>query len=471
MFNPYSTSIAMLFRGLRPLTPIIALVLLLTFILISIQDKEKLIAYHQNSELTFQQSNQALDVRIQDQSDPTGIDFSSSNDGYRTVFSSSTADSKYFLLDFGQSALNPNIIAHPTLNDTWIMIAQQQMKRVRNYLWWAEIACSATMQDGILSCIDEPVILPIAPTAGLHCNGELKYFGDNVGPHDARVFYGPKTPYTIYGSNSAYTCFGQWMQGFKALLDLGFQRDSGWDMKNGLELHRPFPWSQVEKNWFIFWDKDDQLYVHYEVWPKRVFAKLKSQHDGTVGEDIAPRAATNDDLCMAKYMPKVSRSLNPIDLTPVETIHQATNSLSITLCKRSDADCVADDSNTFILIIFQHKTHIWSHSVYEPFVMLFKRTAPFEIHAVSTTPMWIYGRGGPGTGKKPSSLTPDNIAAWAQTEMFYVTSMSWKSSGQQYHGYIDDILFLAFGIEDEKSAAIDLVAGDLLQDLGFCHKS
>jgi hypothetical protein len=55
--------------------------------------------------------------------------------------------------------------------------------------------------------------------------------------------------------------------------------------------------------------------------------------------------------------------------------------------------------------------------------------------------------------------------------MFYVTSLSWKGQGQRYHGYIDDVLFVAFGIEDEKSAAIDLVAGDLLQDLGFCYTS
>jgi hypothetical protein len=458
----------MLCRGQRPLVTIVAPLVVLVFILFRFRDHKKLIANHQNSELTFQPSGQALDVgRVQDQSEPSSYEYVSSGEAYRTVFSASTADQKYFLLDFGQYASNPNIIAHPTLEDTWMIVAQQEMKEVRNYLWWAEIACNASFEEGVLSCIEDPVILPISPTSGLNCNGKLKYFGDSVGPHDARVFYGPKAPYVIYGSNSVYTCFGQWMLDLRPLVSLVFERDIGREVKEPTELQRPFPWSLVEKNWFVFWDKDGQIYTHYDVWPKRVFAQL--EYNGRAGENLASRAAAKDDKCMAKYMPKVSKAIDPIELTPLETIHQATNSLSITLCKRSDPSCVADDSNTFIFMIFQHKTYLWSHSVYEPYAMLFRQTAPFEVHAISTKPIWIHGRGGPGAGKKPATLTPANIAVWAQTEMFYVTSLSWKGQGQRYHGYIDDVLFVAFGIEDEKSAAIDLVAGDLLQDLGFCY--
>jgi hypothetical protein len=52
--------------------------------------------------------------------------------------------------------------------------------------------------------------------------------------------------------------------------------------------------------------------------------------------------------------------------------------------------------------------------------------------------------------------------------MFYITSMSWKGHDQKYHGYIDDVLFLAFGIEDTRAAAIDVKAADLMQDLALC---
>ena len=460
----------MLCRGQKPLVTIVVPIVVLIFILFRFRDHEKLLANHQNSELTFQPSGQTQDLDlVQDQSEPSSYEYASTDDGYRTVFSVSTADRKYFVLDFGQYSSNPNIIAHPTLQDTWVIVAQKEMKEVRNYLWWSEIACNATFERGVLACIDEVIILPISPTAGLNCNGKLKYFGDSVGPHDARVFYGPKAPHVIYGSNSVYTCFGQWLIDLRVLADAGFERDGRKEVREPTELQRPWPWSLVEKNWFVFWDKDGQIYLHYDVWPKRVFAKLA--HDGTAGKDLAPLASTRDDICMNKYMPKVSKAVDPVEKTPLETIHQATNSLSITLCKRSDPSCEMEDSNTFILTIFQHKTYLWSHSVYEPYAMLFRRAAPFELHGISKKPFWIHGRGGPGAGKKPKTLTKENIAVWAQTEMFYVTSLSWKGQGQKYHGYIDDVLFLAFGIEDEKSAAIDVVAGDLLQDIGFCGKS
>lgn len=52
--------------------------------------------------------------------------------------------------------------------------------------------------------------------------------------------------------------------------------------------------------------------------------------------------------------------------------------------------------------------------------------------------------------------------------MFYITSMSWKSHAQKYHGYIDDVIFVAFGVEDTMAGVIDVLAGDLLQDLAFC---
>lgn len=54
------------------------------------------------------------------------------------------------------------------------------------------------------------------------------------------------------------------------------------------------------------------------------------------------------------------------------------------------------------------------------------------------------------------------------SEMMYVTSMNWKTHGQTYHGYLDDVLFLNFGIEDAKTGSIDVIAADLLKGLGSC---
>ena len=51
------------------------------------------------------------------------------------------------------------------------------------------------------------------------------------------------------------------------------------------ELYRWAPYGQVEENWFIFWDRDGNAYVHYDMWPKRSFARIesKTQHRPQMG--------------------------------------------------------------------------------------------------------------------------------------------------------------------------------------------
>ena len=389
---------------------------------------------------------------------------------YREIFSLSTSDKKYFKVKFHpHRGINPNAIPHPTLESTWIIVSQRHDHSVKDSVWFAELFCNAVFTGEALSCIEPPFILPIGRTrVRAHhqyensetdvlqgrdkCIGDLGYFGFNVGPHDARVFYGPSAPYTIYGSNSQYTCFGQWIQDLRLLTDWPFEFFNDAQFSMPTELQRPEPYGMVEKNYFIFWDRDENVYAHYDVFPKRVFARLSD--DGSTGPDLAPKVATGDDKCINKYMQKLALEN--------ESIHQATSSISITLCKRSDPGCQPDDSNTFILTVFQHKKFYSGHAVYDPYVMLFEQKAPFALYGISTKPFWISGRGMPGEWKDLNGNPSD------QTQMIYVTSLSWKKAGQKYHGYIDDVLFVLFGIEDSDTGGIDIVAGDLLADLGLC---
>lgn len=395
----------------------------------------------------------STNTTVAETSNPAVIDMSAM---YSILLSTSTPDQKLFPINFGDfQAINPNIIPHPKLQDTWVVTAQQLQESSPDFKS-VEISCNAAFSDSALRCIDQPAALPISATFGPHCRDDLAHLAFNVGPHDARVFYGPTMPYTIYGSNSGHTCFGQWIQDFRTLAN--WDGESGdWEFRTPTDLQRPAPYHPIEKNWFPFWDHEGHIYIHHEIYPRRVFAKLNL--DGSVGPDIAPLASTNDQSCMAKYMPKVKEEM--------ESIHQATNSLLITLCKRTDPGCHPDNTNTFIMTIFQHKAFYSYHSVYEPYLMLFSQQSPFEIHAISKKPFWINGRGKPGE-KRPSYLPLRPTDPWNQTEMLYVTSMSWKSQGLTYHGYADDKLFLAFGIEDQQTAAIDIIADDLMQDLGPC---
>ncbi|KAF3490997.1 uncharacterized protein GIQ15_00514 [Arthroderma uncinatum] len=441
----------MLVRGLKRLFLPVASFLLLTFVVAT---------YFGSSRGAGWSLRGGLGSLPFDRDSSSGRDVSQT---HHEVFSVSRADKKFFTIKFGElEATNPSIIPHPSLNDTWIITAQHMSRgAVKDTVWFAELVCNAAFnKNGQLECLSPPMNMPIAATIGdrTKCTGELAFFALNIGPHDARVFYGPRFPLTIYGSNSMFTCFGQWVLDFRMLMDWGYEHFFQNEFRTPTEIQRPSAYGAIEKNWFMFWDLNGQMYAHYDVAPKRVFAKL--EYNGSVGQDLAPLAAAQDSKCMQKYMPSVGPKL--------ESIHQATNSLAVTLCNRSDPKCKPDENNTFVLTIFQHKSFHAFHSVYEPYAMLFRQSAPFEVYGISSKPIWIHGRGKEGQGKKPPGLTPEEVQTWNQTEMFYITSISWKTHGQKYHGYSDDVLFISFGIEDETTAGIDVLASDLLQGLGLC---
>jgi len=107
--------------------------------------------------------------------------------------------------------------------------------------------------------------------------------------------------------------------------------------------------------------------------------------------------------------------------------------------------------------------------------MLFRRTAPFEVYAISKRSPWFHGHLAVGgervfaaaehtTPGKPSKREIQEDGA----EMYFVMSMNWNIPGGSYHGYLDDPIFIGWGIEDIRAGAIDVLAGDLLQDLSFC---
>ena len=382
---------------------------------------------------------------------------------HNEISSVSSKNGQYWPIDFlGAGIINPNIIPHPNKTDVWIVVAQRMDPPGTAFggQWSVEITCEARFQKGSLRCIDKPEILPVSATRGGKCEGDIMVLNMNVGPHDARVFYGPESPYIIYGSNSQFSCFGQWMQDFRALINWPFlmwvaTADTSYLV--GKELQRA-QFGAVEKNWFVFWDASGDMYVHHDISPKRSFVKLGK--DGTIGEDLAPVVANEDEKCMAAYMPVPGKD---------EDLHQATNSLAIVLCQRADPNCKVEE-NTYIMHIYQHKLWHGFHGVYEPYVVLMHNKAPFGIYGLTRKPLWIRGRGGPGHGKIPHFYDAEARKSWDQSEMFYITSMNWRDEGLKYVGYLDDVLMLGFGIEDSRSAGMDVVAGDLLKDLGLCSE-
>jgi hypothetical protein len=376
---------------------------------------------------------------------PTGIPAPKT---HHELFALSTPDGQAFKIDFAYNQtgnINPNIIPHPVVDDVWLVVAQEG-RYDESLPQFYEIGCYASFKGGVLRCNDKPFRLPYAPTINQNkdCKGKYALLMINEGPHDARVFYGPQSMYTMYGSNSHHTCFGQWIQNFPGMIQWTPDLVPPEHFLTGTEVQRPKPYGMIEKNWFIFWDDENQMYAHYDMTPKRIFSKLDL--DGSAGPDLAPEAAKKDDQCMKGLMPKLAPKH--------ESIHQATNSLAVTLCNRTDPACLPSETNTFVFTLFHKKTFIDYHSVYEPYAMVFHQKAPFAVHGISQKPLWIHGRG--------------RNAEFDQTEMFYVTSISWKSKELKYHGYLDDDLFLGLGYEDKETRGMDVKAGDVLANLGLC---
>ncbi|KAB5581033.1 hypothetical protein GE09DRAFT_460133 [Coniochaeta sp. 2T2.1] len=373
---------------------------------------------------------------------------------HNELLSLTTPSGSYFTISFGpgqEGAINPNIIPHPTEDDLYAIVAQEVARGTPTF---HEIACYASYNStsSLLSCIEPARPLPIAPTKGQKCPGKYKLLDFNVGPHDARVFWGVDGgAYVVYGSNSQYGCFGQFIQNFPVLMD--WTEEMMVDAKGkkemfrvGTEMQRPGgPRGTIEKNWFVFWDRAGQIYAQYDIQP-RSFARIAEDGSVVGGEDLAPAAQGKDGVCLERYMPTLADE--------DESIHQATNSLAVTLCRRADPGCIAEEGNTVVFTIFHKKTFRDYHATYEPYVVAFRQTAPFEVYAVGRKPLWVKGRGARSDG---------------ETEMVFVTSIGWKGRGQRYHGYLDDAMFLGFGIEDIGTGGIDVLAGDVLRDLGLCE--
>ena len=412
-------------------------------------ENEESIYNDQSAQESTGDLNSNDEVLVED-AEPDEAEYHEDTTAYREIFSIDTWDRKFVPIFYkGANVINPNIIPHPTASHLWIIVAQHEQGN-ENVSTEEELICSAVFHQGTLLCISPSATLPVPPSLHGNCDGQSPELTSRSGPRNTRVFYGPDVPYVLYSSQSQQGCLGVWIQDARQLLD-AFKFESFVEPRTFIEateIHRPGPSKPIEMDFFLFWDSDGQVYVHYDLFPQRVFAKLGA--DGSVGDDLAPAVANVDQICYAKYMPEATLER--------ESVQQATNSLSITLCKRTDPECIPGDSNTFIMLIFHTNSIHDGHTVFEPYVVLFERTAPFAIQGISERPLWIHGRKFLSSGDQPTG----------QTQRFYINSMNWKSHTARYHGYMDDVLFLGFGIDGSAPGAMDVVAGDLLQDLAFC---
>lgn len=375
---------------------------------------------------------------------------------YREVWSRSTTDGTYFNVYFTQGATKPNIIPHPTKADQYLLIATDS----DGFHPFQQLNCQGSFYNGVLLCADPPTILPIPTTNTGTCAGALDHYNMRSGPRDSRVFYSPDGPLISYNAQSPHRCMGHFIQDIRHILPDFTGLAPSPLYANATEIHRPDAGTSIHKNFMLFWDAHGTAHVQHEFWPARMFAQLAPS--GHVGPDLAPATRFPDLRCMARLMPPARGEF--------EWIRPGSNSLAVTLCRRADPRCVPTDKNTMLMHIVHHEKLTAGHATFEPYVVLFQRSAPFALHAMAQRPLWVRGRGvlTKATGAKQYEGEEAEAIPPGELESFETTTMSWMMHGQRYHGYLDDPLFLSFGIEDSKSAGADTTAAAILQDLAFC---
>ena len=133
----------------------------------------------------------------------------------------------------------------------------------------------------------------------------------------------------------------------------------------------------------------------------------------------------------------------------VHGAHQGTPMLSLTLCKRGE--CEPSVHNTLLMGIGQHRVNNPDVN-YDKRVVTWNATSPYEFHSISK-PVVFAG-------------TADWNFTWAGGMVYY-----WNQTGipaNRSHGFLDDEVWLSFGVADRESGWIDVKAGDLMNDHISC---
>jgi len=314
----------------------------------------------------------------------------------------------------------------------------------------------------------------------------------------------------LQSSRSRYACFGLWIIDLRSLHPPLEHLLSSSPSLPSLGPLKSYPTlteltrnpadtrSEIEKNWLLFFPSSGENYIHYDLSspygaPRgRTFAKV-------LGNGLTSTNLT--DPLEQPCLRELTDAEEPDKRKRGGTWHQATNSLRLILCNRSDPNCKATSDNTVFFAIVHRKfaNYLKLPLRYERFFMVWQATPPFYMLGISQHPILM--RNETASGWSPSDNWSDNstnnaiVAATKQnnpdaTEPFsgndwwayftYTVSITYAwgrppmtgragdEVGDMHVGYLDDEVLLAIGVDDKGQAFSRAKAGDLVQCLRAC---
>jgi len=287
-------------------------------------------------------------------------------------------------------------------------------------------------------------------------------------------------------SRSRYACFGLWVIDLRQLhypLDPLLSSNPKFPSFGPLqsyphltELTRNPPESRgsIEKNW-MFFSTSVSTYVHYDIGPAtRSFAKL-------LGGGLSTPNLTDplEQPCLQEG------ALKNKDEDLGGSWHQATNSLRLILCERSDGSCRSRPENTVFWSLIHHKHKNVYHLPlrYERYFVIWSSTPPFNMLAMSSHPILLANEtaGGwdPAENWDDDAENEEMVANYGSgKENFavftYTVSIaySWGRFDDQpqdkYTGFLNDEVIIGVGVDDEAQNYARIPVSELLQCMHVC---
>lgn len=280
-----------------------------------------------------------------------------------------------------------------------------------------------------------------------HCASE-SHIMDYIGPEDGKLYWTRDgAPILMFTNQVPYEgeCQGMFMVDLRAVIpDLkDILGDNAAKMgpirfKEPTQLRRPMPENlkedgsyhfEREKNWspfqtFLGKPEDDELKFSAHLVEPRIYQFKEGEKYVThTGSPEKPQMCVDEKFAYG--------------------VHQGTPMLSITLCNRGE--CEPSIQNTVLMGLVQ-KRRSDPHLHYDKRIVTWNASAPYEYRSISKHIVL--------TGTEEWGYT------WAGSMVYY-----WNQTGvpqDRSHGFLDDEVWLSFGIADRRSGWIDVTARDLV---------
>ncbi|KAH6633772.1 hypothetical protein C7974DRAFT_309073 [Boeremia exigua] len=215
---------------------------------------------------------------------------------------------------------------------------------------------------------------------------------------------------------------------------------------------------QRDKNWAPFqspFDKNDNEHF-FVVEPGRVF---RWTMDNEIVEDVG---ASSISAVEEPYPPWVGSSTwHSIEKTCLhdvmmadKLVHQSTPMLFLTLCNRGK--CEPHEDNTVMLAMVHRRYEHYSvhpHISYDRRIVVYAAAPPYRMLSVSKK-LYYLGE-------------TDESFIWTGSMVYFFNHTNVISN--RSHGFLDDEIWLGFGITDLAAGWLDVEARDLVQDHNMCQ--